>query len=153
MWFHWSSSTNTFFNVSLCFHLKHSRFILMSSRCFRSKRPSPQQQQEEEFHYGEVTFQRRPEAPSVPEQDGLQQETVYSQVKVSMPRNKSAGPEDLYRWDGSELCTDEETGWENPLRPLKPRTPRAGAFRVQLLPIIHLHQERLATKRVPPVEI
>ncbi|XP_037549923.1 B-cell receptor CD22-like [Nematolebias whitei] len=67
--------------------------LALSVWCFRSKRSSPQQ--EEELHYGEVTFKRSPEASSVPEQDEGQ-ETVYSQVKVSKPGNRSAAPKDLY---------------------------------------------------------
>ncbi|KAK5601768.1 hypothetical protein CRENBAI_020766 [Crenichthys baileyi] len=80
--------------------------LVLSVWCFKSKRPTPQQTQtqtcqevavqdnetEEELHYGDLAFlQRQPEASSVSVQDSGQQETLYSQVKVS-----ADSPEDLY---------------------------------------------------------
>ncbi|XP_047205062.1 sialic acid-binding Ig-like lectin 7 isoform X1 [Girardinichthys multiradiatus] len=80
--------------------------LVLSVWYFKSKRPTPQQTQtqtyqevavqanetEEELHYEDLAFlQRRPEASSVSVQDNGQQETLYSQVKVS-----DDSPEDLY---------------------------------------------------------
>ncbi|XP_072234382.1 sialic acid-binding Ig-like lectin 13 [Leuresthes tenuis] len=85
--------------------------------CFKSKHPTPHQTQsqtgedlahqtpatkpEEELHYEEMNFRKRPEPSSVSVQDSRQQqETVYAQVKVSEPENSSTqtadSPEDLY---------------------------------------------------------
>ncbi|XP_072234392.1 sialic acid-binding Ig-like lectin 14 [Leuresthes tenuis] len=91
--------------------------LVVSVWCFKSKHPTPHQTQsqtgedlalqtpatkpEEELHYEEMNFRKRPEPSSVSVQDSRQQqETVYAQVKVSEPENSSTqtadSPEDLY---------------------------------------------------------
>jgi len=62
---------------------------------------TPATKPEEEVHYEEMNFRKRPEPSSVSVQDSRQQqETVYAQVKVSEPENSSTqtadSPEDLY---------------------------------------------------------
>ncbi|XP_042255086.1 sialic acid-binding Ig-like lectin 12 isoform X2 [Thunnus maccoyii] len=87
---------------------------LMFFKRSKSTHPTPQQTEsqtgeekpatteEEQIHYGEISFSKRRPGPSSDsaQDSGQQQDTVYAQVKASKPTNSLAqtvdGPEDLY---------------------------------------------------------
>ncbi|MEQ2235173.1 hypothetical protein ILYODFUR_038948, partial [Ilyodon furcidens] len=87
---------------------------LMSSRCFRSKRPTQQLTQSQtsvevynqisdsepkaELHYEEVSiFKKTPEVSFISVQDRGQQETVYAQIQAENVSTQTAdNPESLY---------------------------------------------------------
>ncbi|KAM4543428.1 sialoadhesin-like isoform 1-T1 [Fundulus diaphanus] len=85
------------FAILWCFNSKHSAPQLTQSQ--RSDVQMSVKKQEEEFYYGEITFgKKNPETSSVMVHDNEEQETVYTEVKLTKPENNSTqtteSPED-----------------------------------------------------------